>query len=42
MMDAVRRKDEALEEKSFLSAPAEILKRFIIKVFWVDPADDFR
>lgn len=37
--DAVRRNDIEIEDQKFLSAPAEIVKRFIVEVFWADPDD---
>ncbi|CAN0461466.1 unnamed protein product, partial [Ectocarpus sp. 12 AP-2014] len=40
MRDAVKRKDAKVAENKFLSSPGEIIKRFIIKVFWADEADD--
>lgn len=40
--DAVKRGDPKVEEQEFLSNPAEIMKRLVIKLFWADTADDFR
>ena len=40
--DAVRRSDMELNDRQFLSAPGEILKRFVIKVFWADEDDNIR
>ncbi|CAM9717560.1 unnamed protein product [Scytosiphon promiscuus] len=41
MRDAVRRGDpQVTGHQDFLSAPAEIMKRLIIKLFWVDDEDD--
>ncbi|CAB1105068.1 unnamed protein product [Ectocarpus sp. CCAP 1310/34] len=42
MRDAVKRKDAKVAENKFLSSPGEIGKRFIMKVFWADGADDIR
>eukprot|EP00752_Nemacystus_decipiens_P001612 g1572.t1 len=39
--DAVKRGDPKVEEHEFLSNPAEIMKRLIIKFFWADEQEDF-
>ena len=41
-MEAVRRGGPKLDEREFISSPAEIVRRLIIKLFWVDQNEDLR
>lgn len=40
--DAVKRGNPKVDEHEFLSNPAEIMKRLVIKFFWADEKEDFR